>query len=51
MDKMASIMLWISNWCHEDRTCEKQMIECAKKHIQEWDETKIILQCWEKVKK
>ena len=46
MDKLASIMIWISHWCGDDVECKEIMIKCAKEHIIVWSEEKILTECW-----
>lgn len=51
MDKLVSILVFIGRWCDGDLICEKKMIECAQRHIKDWSEEKILLQCFRDPKK
>lgn len=51
MDKLASLLIWFSQWCNGSTACEKEMMACAKRHVIEWSEDKILMECWKDPKK
>lgn len=51
VDKLGSILIFIGNWCGDNVQCKQEMITCAKKHVIEWSEEKILLSCWKDPKK